>query len=196
MEKKNNIIFEITGKDLKNVKRFQKQHDDCPAGTAGDQFTYSFLPTGLGLFAYVKCSCGQTLTIGNFMDHESEEYDESKYPVLTEEDRNNKKFERAVESILAMKHPKLFHIAFRQDQSFEMIYAISAYGVVFADERISSCILPRYERHKYGNETDNYEGLDEAGKIARFYEYFEAHVKEEVKKYDCQNEQLLKRLSE
>lgn len=86
MAQKDGITFEIKGNDLKNVNKFCKQHKNCFHGAAGEQFVYSFLPTGLGLLTTVKCSCGQTLEIGDFMDYDSGGYDEEKCRVLTEED--------------------------------------------------------------------------------------------------------------
>ena len=58
METKDKITFEIEGNDLKNVKKFRKQHKNCFQGMTSEQFEYSFTPTGLGLAASVKCSCG------------------------------------------------------------------------------------------------------------------------------------------
>ncbi len=84
MEKKDSIVFEIDGKDFKNVKKFWRQHKKCIKGTACDQFEYSFVPTSLGLAGSVKCSCGQTLSVGDFLDSEPEEYDEDKFRVLTD----------------------------------------------------------------------------------------------------------------
>lgn len=192
METKDKIIFEIEGNDLKNVKKFRKQHKNCFQGVTGEQFEYSFIPTGMGLAASVKCSCGQTLTIGSFMDYDSGEYDEYENRVLTEEDHKNKRFEDAVLRILQMKSPRLFRIGFQKDQSFDMIYAISAAGIAaVGDERIKNCILWLYDRGKNGKEINNYEGLNEEEKIATFYKYFEEHVREELSKYDCRNKGLL-----
>ena len=192
METKDKITFEIEGNDLKNVKKFRKQHKNCFQGTTGEQFEYSFTPTGLGLAASVRCSCGQSLTIGSFMDYDSGEYDEFENRVLTEEDHKNKRFEDAVLRILQMKSPRLFRIGFQKDQSFDMIYAISAYGIAsVGDERIGRCILWLCDRGKNGKEIWNYEGLNEEEKIAAFYKYFEDHVRDELNKYDCRNKGLL-----
>ena len=192
METKDKITFEIEGNDLKNVKKFRKQHKNCFQGVTGEQFEYSFTPTGMGLAASVKCSCGQTLTIGSFMDYDSGEYDEYDNRVLTEEDHKNKKFEDEVLRILQMKSPCLFRIGFGKDQNFDMIYAISAYGIAsVGDERIGRCILWLCDRGKNGKEIRNYEGLNEEEKIAAFYKYFEEHVREELRKYDCRNKGLL-----
>ena len=192
METKDKITFEIEGNDLKNVKKFRKQHKNCFQGMTGEQFEYSFTPTGMGLAASVKCSCGQSLTIGSFMDYDSGEYDEYDNRVLTEEDHKNKKFEDAVLHILQLKSPRLFRIGFGKDQSFDMIYAISAYGIAsVGDERIRRCILWLCDHEKNGKEIRNYEGLNEEEKIAAFYKYFEDHVRDELNKYDCRNKGLL-----
>ena len=192
METKDKISFEIDGNDLKNVKKFRKQHKNCFQGMNGEQFEYSFMPTGLGLAASVKCSCGQKLTIGSFMDYDFGEYDEYENRVLTEEDHKNKKFEDAVLRILQMKSPRLFRIGFGKDQSFDMIYAISAYGIAsVGDERIGRCILWLCDRGKNGEQIKNYEGLNEEEKIAAFYKYFEDHVREELSRYECRNKGLL-----
>ena len=192
METKDKITFEIEGNDLKNVKKFRKQHKNCFKGMTGEQFEYSFSPTGMGLAASVKCSCGQTLTIGSFMDFDSGEYDEYENRVLTEDDHKNKRFEDAVLRILQMKSPRLFRIGFGKDQNFDMIYAISTYGIAsVGDERIRRCILWLCDRGKNGKEIRNYEGLNEEEKIAAFYKYFEEHVREELRKYDCRNKGLL-----
>ncbi len=179
METKDKISFEITGNDLKNVKKFRKQHKDCFKGMAGECFEYSFIPTGLGLMASVKCSCGQTLTLGSFLDYESGEYDENKNGVLSEQDCRNKKFEDAVQRILQLKNPKLFRIGFRAEQNFEAIYNYSVGVAAFADERISKCILWKIDRGKHGELIENYKGMNDKEKINAFYDYFEEHVRVE-----------------
>ena len=192
METKDKITFEIEGNDLINVRKFRKQHENCGQGMTGERLEYCFIPTGMGTFSSVKCSCGQTLTIGNFMDHESGEYDPDSNRVLTEEDHRNRRFEEQVYRILQMKSPRIYRICFGMDQSFEMIYAISAYGISFTgDERISKCLLWKVRRGEHGETIDNYEGLDEEKKIEAFYRYFEEHVKKELSKYDCRNKKLL-----
>lgn len=195
MAQKDGITFEIKGNDLKNVNKFCKQHKNCFHGAAGEQFVYSFLPTGLGLLTTVKCSCGQTLEIGDFMDYDSGGYDEEKCRVLTEEDHKNEAFEEAALQILQMKSPRLFRIGYQKEQSFDLIYAIAALGIAsVADKRISKCILWQNERSVYGEKIDHYQGLDEAGKISVFFQYFEDHVRGELRKYDCKNKNLLNAL--
>ena len=78
-----------------------------------------------------------------------------------------------------------------------MIYAISAYGFAsVGDERIARCILWLSNRGKYGEQIDNYKGLNEEEKIVAFYDYFEGHVREELSKYDCRNKALLDAVGE
>lgn len=190
METKDIIEFEITGNDLKNVKKFRKQHKNCPKGMACEQFEYSFIPTGLGLVISVKCSCGQKLILGNFMDYESGEYDKYKNRVLTEEDHKKEKFEEAALLILQWKDPKIFRLGFLTDQSFELIYAFAVGVSWYVDERIKKCILWKREPDVYREDTDNYRDLDDAGKIEKFYMYFEEGIKAELKKTGCSNERL------
>ena len=196
MEYKDKIVFEISGKDYKNLKKFRNQHKKCVMGSFCDQFTYSFVPTGLGLAASVTCSCGQTLSLGNFLDKEPEEYDEDKCRVLTEADRMNKKFEEAALVILQLKDPGIFRMSFLRDQDFETIYAFSAGVASASDDRISKCMLYKRERGRMGEFIHNYESMDEKEKIRKFYDHFESGIKEEIAKYNCRNEQLLRYLSE
>ena len=196
MENEDRIVFEISGKDYKNLKKFRNQHKKCVMGSFCDQFTYSFVPTGLGLAASVTCSCGQTLSLGNFLDKEPEEYNEDKYPVLTEADRINEKFEKAALVILQLKKPRIFRICFLKDQDFETIYAFSSGVASSSDDRIGRCMLYKMERGRMGEFIHNYEGMDEKEKIRKFYDHFASGIKEEIAKYNCRNEQLLKYLSE
>lgn len=132
----------------------------------GEQFEYSFVPTGLGELVSVKCSCGQTLELGDFMDHDSGEYDEKKSRVLTEQDHRNKQFEEAAIHILQMKDPRMFRIMFLTDQGFDLLRNVVFGGIVpQADERIAKCVLYMNSTGKHQEIIDNYKGLDEAGKI-------------------------------
>ncbi len=106
METKDKIEFEISGNDFKNLKKFRKQHEDCLYGFTDGKFEYSFTPTGLGMIVSVKCTCGQTLSLGDYMDYESGEYNEKKNRVLTPEDKENEKFEAAAIIIISLKIPE------------------------------------------------------------------------------------------
>ena len=195
MEFKDKIEFEVSGKDFTNVKKFRKQHKNCNMGMTAEQFEYSFTPTSLGLMATIKCSCGRSMTIGNFMDREAADYDEEKYKVLTEQDRKNAEFEDAVRSILILRKPQMFRIAFRKPITFELLYAYMAGFIKHADERLGEAFLYKYDMDKYHNEVPNYKGCSEEVKIEKFFEYFINKIKEEISKYDCRNEQLIKELN-
>ena len=61
-EEPQKIIFEISGKDLEKLKIFKKEHEPCFEkfhDLIGAQFVYTFIPTGLGMYITVKCSCGE-----------------------------------------------------------------------------------------------------------------------------------------
>ena len=196
MEKEDKIVFEISGKDYKNLKIFWKQHKNCMRGTAFDQYEYRFVPTGLGLAASVKCSCGQILNVGDFLDSEPEEYDDDKYRVLTEADRINEKFEKAALAILQLKNPRIFRISFLKDQDFETIYTFSAGVASASDDRIGRCMLYKMERGRMGEWISNYENMEDKEKIKKFYDHFESGIKEEIAKYNCRNKQLLRCLTD
>jgi len=96
------------------------------------------------------------------MDHNSGEYDAYENRPLTDADHRNKRFEEGVLRILQMKNPRVFRVCFGKDQSFDMIYAIAAYGIAFiGEERISKCILWQNHRGEHGELINNYAGLDE-----------------------------------
>ncbi len=190
------IVFQISGNDYKNLQRFRKQHENCDKGMAAEQFSYSFVPTGLGLLTTVTCSCGQRLELGNFMDHESGEYDEERCRVLTEEDRRNRRFEEAAYKILIMRSPRIFRMAFQMDQTFERVYLFAVGKASEADDRISKCIRWTHNRGSNGENIDQYNGLEEQEKLDAFFRYFTEHVQEELQKYDCKNELLLRTLKE
>ena len=196
MEETDRIVFEISGNDYKNLQKFRKQHEDCDKGMAAEQFTYCFVPSGLGLLTTVTCSCGQKLELGNFMDYESGEYDEEQCRVLTEEDHRNKRFEDAAYHILMMWSPRIFRMAFNMDQTFERLYLFAIGKASEADDRFSKCIRWKYDRGPNGEAIDQYEGLDDQEKLDAFYRYFVERVQEELQKYDCRNESLLSRLRE
>lgn len=194
METKDKIEFGISGNDFKNLKKFRKQHEDCLYGFTGGKFEYSFTPTGLGMIVSVKCTCGQTLSLGDYMDYEFGEYDEKKNRVLTPGDKENRKFEDAAVRIIQLKNPKIYRLTYRSEQNFDAIYTAAKAGALWADERIGRCILDIWTSSKQWKITKNYEGLDESAKIEKFYNYFEEHLREEIAKYDCVNITLLRYL--
>ena len=114
---------------------------------------------------------------------------------MEEDDHDNKRFEEAVFRILQMKYPKTFSWLLTKEQSFELIYDISVYGIApLSDERVGKCILWKYSRGENGELIDNYKDLDEKAKIEAFYCYFERNVLEELSKYGCTDEKLLNML--
>lgn len=111
-------------------------------------------------------------------------------------EHKNALFEEAVLRILRMKDPKTFRRLFLKDQSFELIYDISVYGIVpLSDERVGRCILWKYSRGENGEIIDNYKNLDESEKINSFYSYFEKKILDELSKYESTNEKLLNMLN-
>lgn len=194
MEERDRMTFEITGEDFKNLKRFCKQHEGCRSGMSGERLKYCFIPTGLGTAISVECSCGRKLMLGDFMDSEHERYDALKNGVVTEEERRNRAFEDAAMQILQLRDPRIFRIAFRMDQTFELLYVYAVGIARFADERIRKCLLWESSVGEYGTEIFNYDGLSDGEKISAFYDHFMKYLKEELRKYDCKNELLLRKL--
>jgi len=95
-----------------------------------------------------------------------------------------------------MRDPKTYRMLFLKEQSFELIYDISVYGIVpLSDERIGRCILWKYSRGENGEPIDNYKGLDEGAKIDVFYRFFEKHVSTELSKYGCTDKKLIDMLN-
>lgn len=62
--------FPISEEDQKRITRWQKEHDKeahgitdikghlAKAGAIGGDYTYEFVPTSIGTFGSVKCTCG------------------------------------------------------------------------------------------------------------------------------------------
>ncbi len=190
VETKDTIKFEINGNEFENVNRFRKQHESCSKGMAFDKFSYTFTPTSMGVLASIKCSCGQTMNFGNFSDNCSNDYDEEKYKVLTEEDKDNRKFEEAVRIVLQMNNPRIFRVMFLSEQSFEKVYTVAVSIAMVADERLRKCILYKNGRGENGEIIDNYKGRSEIEKLQEFYRYFEEHVRVELDRYGCDDERI------
>ena len=189
MTTKEKIIFEINGADVKKLKRFERQHKNCSMGMEGGKFSYTFIPTGLGLAITVECSCGQHLLLGNFLDGPSEEYDEKKLRPLTDADVQNQMFEEAARTILTLKNHKLFRMAMRKDQDFEIVYAYAAGLARYGDPRISKAILYKVSLDAQRREIKNYTGTEEEN-LAKFFDHFKRVVLEEMDKYHSENERL------
>ena len=65
MESENKMSFEITGSDYKKLEAFRSDHEKCLQDMTGAQYEYSFIPTGIGTFITVTCSCGEKLLLSN-----------------------------------------------------------------------------------------------------------------------------------
>ena len=182
--------FEITGKDCEKVEKFIAQHKNCPMGSAGDHFTYTFIPTGIGMATTVTCSCGQKILLGDFSNHEPEDYDEEKYKVLTKEDIDNKEFEDLAVSILNMKNSRVFRMAYSCEQNFETIYEYAMGVARRENKRILNAILCK---NTLSDGKENYVGTDEE-KIQKFFAYFEDNIRKEIQKYHCTNQRLMEEL--
>lgn len=61
LKEEKNYGFTISEDEHKKINKWIKKHDkecSCGYGTAGDKYSYTFLPTGLGTIGTIKCSCG------------------------------------------------------------------------------------------------------------------------------------------
>jgi len=131
---------------------------------AADKYSYTFIPTSLGMAIEVKCSCGQTLSLGDLLVNIDRPYDEEKTRPLSRQDLINERFEEAALRIIRPKEPRISRVAFGTEQSFEMIYAYSIGVAAYADERISQAILFKVRLDKNNVWIQNYHG-DDAEKI-------------------------------
>lgn len=187
------IAFEIVGNDAENLSKFKKLHKKCLCGTVGDKLSYTFVPTAMGMTITVKCSCGKKLMLGNFMDYDSGNFDEEKNRTLTKEDLINKEFEEDVMNILFFEDPRSCRIASASDQTFDMIFFYAVGLAAHADKRISSSILYKYTLDEYHSQKNNYTGTEQEN-IALFYKHFKEKIREEIRKYNCDNKRLLAKL--
>ena len=73
-ETQEKISFEVSGHDLELIRKFRERHLNCARGVAGEQFEYSFVPSGLGVAAEVRCSCGEVLELGDFTGFDLRHY--------------------------------------------------------------------------------------------------------------------------
>ena len=191
--KNSRYVFSINEADIEKLKRFERQHRNCPRGMAADKYSYTFIPTSLGMAIKVKCSCGQKLTLGDFLDNNDKPYDDEKTRPLSRQDLINEKFEEAALRIIGLKESRISRVAFGMEQSFEMIYVYSIGVAAYADERISKAILFKVRLDKNYVWIQNYHGND-AEKIKLFFDHFEKNIRKEIKKYDCTNQRLLDEL--
>lgn len=50
--------FPISEEEQEKIKKWQKEHDRKVHGAIGGDYTYEFIPTSVGTFGSVKCTCG------------------------------------------------------------------------------------------------------------------------------------------
>ncbi len=107
---------------------------------------------------------------------------------------DNRKFENAALKILLMKDPRCCRILFGENYNFTTIYAyaVGIASVVF-DCRILIAIKYRKEESLCGAGETNYAGTDEES-IREFFEYFNDGILSEIRRYDCKNELLFRKL--
>ena len=178
-------IFLIPDSQTVLLEQFKKKHAKCEKGTAGEQYAYRFVPTGLGTVIRVSCSCGCELMLGDFLE------DITDYRELEPKPTDTDSFEKAAIEILSMKNEHIRHLSFRSgDFSFETIYSYAVGISYMADERIRACILWKVKQDKKGHWVDVYKGTDEEN-LNLFLSQFEKNIRKEVKKYDCRNKKLL-----
>lgn len=184
----NSEKFIICGRDYEYLKRFKREHKNCDKGMAFDKFSYTFVPTSLGMYISVDCSCGKKLLLGDHID-KVDEYTE------VEASGDNAQFESAVIRILYLRSSQYFREHTTGELDFEAIYAYAIGIATYADRRIANCILWKVNRdNKTGILHNNYIGNNEKD-IQLFYSHFEEMVRNEIKKYDCRNPKLLELIS-
>ena len=122
------LHFQITGRDYKTLKKFEEIHKDCAQGMVADQFSYTFIPTSVGLAISVRCSCGRKIWLGSIMDHDGE----GNLSVLTSEQRKAEREKRAYRLVMAYKKPVARRIT---RCTWEMVSAFTA-GVTAGAEAL------------------------------------------------------------
>ncbi len=107
---------------------------------------------------------------------------------------DDSKFERAALKILLLKDPRCCRILFGDNYQFASIYAY-ALGIasVVLDYRILDAVKYRKESGLCGANSTTYTGTDEEN-IREFFEYFNDRILSEIRRYDCKNELLLRKL--
>lgn len=163
MRADNSINFSIEGNDLKILKKFERQHKNCGMGFACDKFTYSFYPTSLGLGISVKCSCGQSLPLGDPLDLGKENvYDKEKYRPLTDEDKPKNKTEEIFKELSWLRRKSGRRIGFLlpEPPGYQYIEAFLT-GIVTTLWRIGEAPKAPYDYRK----TEQYKSESEEEKI-------------------------------
>ncbi|MBP3199136.1 MAG: hypothetical protein J6N21_19345 [Butyrivibrio sp.] len=185
--------FSISKADVEKFKRFDIQHRKCPVGPVADKYAYTFVSTSLGVAITVKCSCGQKILLGDVWDKDIVGVIEEEHKPMTEQDLANQRFEDDALGIIRLKDPNVYRMVFNAEQSFDIIYAYAMGVAEKADERISKAILYRIGLDEYYGTKQNYPGNDTEN-IQRFYTHFEQNIRDEIKKYNCKNIELLDEL--
>ena len=189
------IRFELSEEETRYVRKFEKQHKDCPKGFAFDQFDYSFTPTAVGLLTTIKCSCGQVLSFSSdVFPTDLKEYNEAEHRPLTQKDLDNDSFEKAVFHILFLRNPRIFRIVFKYEPSLEILYGF-AFGLAYyqKDTRLGSCVLAA---EHLNNKSLIEDSRPEEEKLDCFYRSFARGVKRELDTYQSTNIKLMKQLEE
>ena len=107
---------------------------------------------------------------------------------------DNRKFESAALKILLLKDPRCCKMMFGESYNFSMIYAY-ALGIASAsnDYRILDAIKYRREEGLLRARDTNYIGTDKEN-IREFFEFFNDSILSEIRRYECKNVLLLRKL--
>ena len=62
---KNEVIFKICGKQYEKLTQFVEKHKKCRGCSAGEKFSFTFVPTMIGVIATVRCICGKSLDVSD-----------------------------------------------------------------------------------------------------------------------------------
>jgi len=137
------LLFSISGEDLVLLESFKRSHKNCPIGMAGDKYSYSFCPTGLGTAVTVECSCGKKLQLGSFLDYDSDpQNQEQDLSVFTYKQAQADNSRKITEHILQFKNPRIRRFFYSGKGSHFEGLMVYAHGLAFAaiDERTAKRI--------------------------------------------------------
>ena len=105
---------------------------------------------------------------------------------------DNSKFEHAALKILLLKDPRCCCMLFGKNYNYLTIYAyVLGIASVIHDSRILEAI-----RYTEGYDEDNIKAplRTDKDKLQDFFEYFNDSILYEVRRYDCKNRLLLRKL--
>ncbi len=190
------IVFDFSDEDYEELQKFKKLHEICEELYPYGHLEYSFLQAPAGYVGKVKCKCGSEFTLG--MNYETLPISFSEFTGYSRSDKElcKKSFEETVLIILQFRDYELFKIAVKREYSFDNLYTFALVRARFADERINNCILKEKTMGGNGEIVENYAGLADKEKIEKFFSYFEDRAYEELQKYDCDNEYLIRFLNQ